>query len=282
MKKQIFVFAVLAPVIFTSGCAGTAKICHGKTRKSISQKSVASEASFIVGEKFTYLAAWKGIPVGSATVTLEELTIVNGFEVYKIVVRAQTNKFLSRIFKVDDVFTSYMDKDKLVSRRYEGLIREGNYRKNLIVNYDDKKNLAVYRNLTDGSTKTCLTLENVRDPICAAYFFRTIPLKTGDQVQMAVNLCENNYELIGNIMKTADVDLAGLGRFNAFLVEPYIKLKGKLQKRATARGYISADKKRLGLFMVLRVLEIPWIGEVTATLKKVEYVNKDEKQKNYE
>ncbi len=257
--------------IFTAGCARTARIRHREACLPVSQEIVKPASLFTVGERFTYLAAWKRIPVGTATVTLEELTTLNGHEVYKIVIRARTNKFLSKLFKVEDTFTSYMDKNNLISRRYEAVIREGSYRKNLVVDYDDKKNLAIYRNLTDGSVKTCPTLRNVRDPVCAAYFFRTIPLEAGDRVKIAVNLCENNYEIVANIVKMANVGLSGLGDFSAFLVEPYIKLKGKRQKRATARGYISADKRRLGLFMVLKVLEIPWIGEVTATLKNVEY-----------
>ncbi|MEE9500291.1 MAG: DUF3108 domain-containing protein [Candidatus Omnitrophota bacterium] len=271
MKKRIF--AILVLVAFTAGCAKTARIGRPPISEMASQEIAEPKPSFIVGEKFTYLIAWKGIPVGTATATIEELTTFKEYEVYKIVVIAETNDFLSKLYRVEDRFTSYMDKDKLVSRHYEAIQREGKYRKHLVVDYDFQKYIATYKNLKDGSVKTCRIEKNVQDPVSAAYFFRTVPLRVGDKIKIIVNLNEKNYDIFGAIDKRASITLSEMGTFDAFLIKPYVKLKGKRLRRANVWGYLSADKKRLGLFWVLKVLEIPWIGEVTATLKKVEYIS---------
>ena len=284
MAKRILLILLL-PVL-VSGCMRSVLISRILPRsRAIIPKNATQPASpekhaaeptdsrppFTVGEKLTYLMAWKRIPVGTATVTVEALTTFKGYDVYKIVVTAKTNVFLSKLFKVEDTFTSYMDRDKLISRRYEATIREGRYKKDLVVDYDFAKHLATYRNLTDGSVKTTPVEKNVHDPISAAYFFRTMSLKTGDKIKITVNLCERNYVIFADVEKMVTADLPESGTFEAFMIKPYIELEGKRQKRAMARGYISAGKRRLVLYAVIKVLEIPWIGNVTATLREISY-----------
>ena len=272
MKTKILILCALLAV-FTTGCAGTARVRrpHAVSEAPLEEIS-RPNASFTVGERFTYLGAWKGIPIGRATVTVEELMAYKDYEVYKIVVIAKTNKFLSKIYKVEDTFISYIDKDKLISRRYEAVRREGRYKKDVVVEYDFKKYIATYNNLLDGTIKNCPIEENVQDPVSAVYFFRTIPADVGDEIKISLNLNEENYEVVGNIEKTARVDLPELGSFDAFLIKPYIKFEGKRQRRASAWGYLSTDEKRLGLYMAIKVLEIPWIGNITITLEKMEYL----------
>lgn len=270
MKRRIFVILLLA--IFVTGCARTARIRRPVVSEAVSEEIPEPAPFFTVGEKFTYLIAWKGVPVGRATATIEGLTSFKGYEVYKIVVVAKTNDFLSKLYKVEDTFISYMDKKRFISRRYEAAQREGNYKKDLVVDYDFQKCVAMYKNLRDGSLKTCPIKKDVQDPVSAAYFFRTMPVKVGDEIKITVNLNKKNFEIFGRIDKKALVTTPELGTFEAFFVKPYIKLKGKRQRRAKIWGYLSADKRRLGLCMVVKVLEIPWVGEITATLEKVEYI----------
>jgi len=270
MKIRVLAIVLLALLVL--GCARIAKVRRPTESTGSTETPTVAKRSFTVGERFTFSGAWKGIPIGYATATVEELTKFRDYDVYKVVVVIKTNKFLSKLFKVEDTITSYIDRDKFISRRYEADRREGRYRKNLIVDYDFKNCTATYKNLTDGSVKTCPIDKNVQDPVSAAYFFRTIPVKVGDSVKVTVNLNEENYEVHGKIEKRANVSIPKLGRFDAFLVRPYIKLAGKRQRKASARGYFSENEKRLGLYMVVNVLAIPWVGEVTATLEKVEYL----------
>ena len=265
---------LLAAVFFSAGCAKTARIKRCSPIGASAEKFEEPARAFTVGERLTYLVAWKGIPVGEGTATVEDLTDFKGREVYKIVIAARTNKFLSKLFRVEDTFTSYMDKDKLASLRYEAIIREGNYKKDLVVDYDFQKGIAVYKNLRDGSVKVCPVEKGTQDPVSAAYFFRTVPARVGDRIKIYLTLNEKNYEIVADITKKAAVEVPELGAFNAFLIKPFVKLEGKRQRRGSAWGYLSADKKRLVLFAVVKVLEIPWIGEVTATLKNVEYLKK--------
>ena len=261
MRKLILL--VLFVLTISAGCGG----------KKASDLTKSELLPFTVGEKSTYVIAWKGIPVGRATATIEELTTFKGHEVYKVVVIAKTTAFLSKLFKVEDSFISYMDKDTLLSRHYECTIREGKYKKDLIVDYDLDNLKAIYKNLQDGSVKTCPIKKEIHDPVSGTYFFRTIPLKVGENIEITINQSEENYGIYGSVEKRSKVDLGKFGKRDTFLIKPYLKLKGKKLKRANTWGYVSADNRRLILFVSVKVLEIPWIGEVTATLEKVEYIS---------
>lgn len=256
-----------------TGCMRTARISRPPAGAMKADQVLAPEARLTLGEKLTFRARWNGIPVGRATATVEEIMPFKGYKVYKVVVVVRTNKVLSTLFKVEDTFTSYIDTTTLTSRHFEGIIREGRYKKDVVVDYDFENSIASYTNLLDGNVKTAPIEKNVHDPISAAYFFRTMPVTVGDDVRLIVNLNEKNYEAVAVIGKKVKVKISRLGSFNAFLVKPYVKLHGKRERRGEAWGYLSCDEKRFCLYLVVKVLEIPWIGRVAATLEKVEYVS---------
>ena len=271
---MILLFALL------TGCAGTATVKRIASGEAMPEDVASPKTTFIVGEKLTFEGSWNGINIGTATATIEELTTFKGYEVYRIVAVVKTNKFLSTLFPVEDIFTSYVDSTTFTSRHYEAKRREGNYRKHLVVDYDFDKLTASYTNLRDGTVKTSTIVKDVHDPISASYFCRTIPIKVGEEVKIKVNLNEKNYEITAPITKKVNMFIKKLGTFEAFLIKPYIKLEGKQQKRARTWGYISTGEKRLPLYGDVKVLEIPWLGNVTGTLKKIEYVETAKRQKD--
>ena len=228
---------------------------------------------FKVGERLTFVIAWQGIPIGTATSTVEEITTYKSHEVYKIVVKAGTNDFLSAIFKIRDSFITYMDTKTLESRCFEVSLREGSYKKDLVVDYDWDKMIATYNNLTNGSVKQSKLEPGSRDPVCASYYFRTLPLSPEDDIVLDVNSSEKNYAIGGSIVKETEMAIPNVGTFDAFLVEPYVKKGDEYENRVSVKGYVTQEPNRLLLLIKLRVLKIiPWLGEVTAKLDKIEYI----------
>jgi hypothetical protein len=246
------------------------------TTLSASEKITSFNEPFTVGERFHYIIAWQGIPVGEATATIESLINFNNYEVYKIVVKAQTNDFLSKLFKIDDTFISYMDRNRLISRHYEAIIREGKYKKDLVVDYDFENLTATYTNLQDGSVKQCQIEKDVQDPVSAAYYFRTIPMDEGKEIELVVNHSEKNFKIYGDVEGKTEFDAQNIGTFEAFLIKPYLKTGDKKLRHTNIWGYLSADEKKLILYVNIKALEIPWLGEVTATLDRIEYISPTE------
>ncbi|MEA3489834.1 MAG: DUF3108 domain-containing protein [Candidatus Omnitrophota bacterium] len=253
-----------------TGCVSTGTIRPVKAVKEISEKealgSMSVRPTFHVNKRLVYLMAWNNIPVGKVIAESGDIIDYRGYKVRVMTVVTESNKFLSKIYRIEDTYTSYVDVRTVSSRRYEADRREGNYRKHLVVEYDFDKMEARYTNLTDGSVKTCPIEKSVQDPLSAIYYFMTKPVKPGEDVSMTINLNEKNYKLFGRVGKIEVIKLPLLGLFPAFKVRPYAELKGRRVKKGRAWMYFTADENRYPLYGVVL---IPF-GRVTATLRSVE------------
>ena len=259
-------------MLCVSGCANTGKVSSLKKLTGTSREEVAQSMSikppFQAGKRFTYLMAWNGIPIGSVVAEIGDIINYRGRDVYVLTLITRSNKFLSKIYNVEDKFTSYLDVETITSRRYEADRKEGTYRKHVIVEYDFARNEAIYTNLTDGSVKRCSIEKNVQDPLSAMCYFMAMPVELGDQISITVNLNEKNYKLYGKVESVNLIELPKLGSFPAFMIRPYAVLNNKRFKKGRGWMYFMVDEKRYPLYGVVL---IPF-GKVTSTLHKIEDV----------
>ncbi len=270
MRKCQFLLPALVSFFCLAGCASSGSVKPIKKSDVEAREEVTSELKikrdFADNKKFIYNMAWNGIPVGRVIAESSGTIQYRGRSVYVVRVTTESNEFLSKIYRVEDVYTSYVDEEDMTSRRFEANRKEGRYRKHVIVEYDFDKKEAVYTNLVDGSVKTCSIRDGVHDPVSAACCFMTLPIKEGDQVNICVNLNEKNYDLYGRAENYGVVRLPGMGEFKAFKIRPYAYLEGKEYEKGRAWMYFSTGVKRYPLYGVVL---IPF-GKVTATLERVE------------
>jgi hypothetical protein len=268
-KLQAIVISLFM-IFSVTGCANTGTIKTLKSASDISEEkvldSMLARPRFHVRKRLTYLIAWNNIPVGIIRAESGNIKEYQGRDVYVMTVVTESNKFLSKIYRVEDTYTSFIDVRTMTSRRYEADRKEGNYRKHVIVEYDFEKMEAVYTSLTDGSVKRCPIEENVQDPLSAVCYFMVLPVEPGEKIDITVNLNEKNYRLFGKIEDVNAVKLPRLGTFPAFKVRPYAELGKERVKKGRAWAYFAADKNRYPLYGVVL---IPF-GRVTATLRSAE------------
>jgi uncharacterized protein DUF3108 len=283
MNRNNIILFIIFVVFVSQGCASTGVIKTLPTenrpieinekQKNVLTREEAEEVltkrpNIILGEKLTYMIAWNGIPVGFITAKVTGPFDYQGNDVYQVVLKTESNKYLSRIYKVEDTYISYVGVKDLASKRYEADRKEGNYKKHVVVEYDMDKMKAEYTSLTDGSVKYADIKEPVHDLVSAMYYFLSVPVKLHDKVNITVNLNEKNYELYGEVEQFDVVKLPSLGSHTAFRVRPYALLKGKHYKKGSGYLYFSTAEKRYPLYGVV------WIpfGKVTATLKTIEKI----------
>ncbi len=257
-------------VFFVSGCATTASVKPvTSSRAEISEKEVISamreEPYFLSGKRFKYVVAWNNIPVGNIYAEISEPLIFDGKKAYKVRLVTESNKFLSKIYRIEDTYISYVDAVSITSLMYEADRKEGNYRKHVVVSYDFDKMMATYSNLTDGSVKNVPIGKEIQDPLSAICYFMNMPLKPEEEVAMNVGLNEKSYRIFGKVGKVEVVDLAGMGTFPAFKIRPYAELERKKVEKGKAWLYFHADKERYPLYGVVM---IPF-GKITSSLIEV-------------
>jgi hypothetical protein len=214
-------------------------------------------------ERLTYHADYLGINVGVITASIEGKTQIRGRDVYKFEVVAQTNPFFSKIFKLEDRFVSYMDVENLHVLRQEVYRREGNYKKDAVVDFDHENGKAYFKHLLNGDEKVIDIPYGVQDAVTANYIVRTLPWGVGDTVRFQVYVDEKVYDFVGLIPQTTSLNVAKMGRLEAFVFEPYAVLEGEVVKKGKATGYFHTG----GLKRPLRgVVNTPIFGKASITL----------------
>ena len=105
-----------------AGCANVGVIRPLKHVGDISEGKIAASMSarpqFHSRKRLTYLMAWNGIPIGSIVAEVGEAREYRGRDVYPVTLVTRSNKFLSKIYNVEDKYVSYIDAETMTSRRY--------------------------------------------------------------------------------------------------------------------------------------------------------------------
>ena len=268
---QKFIMVILFTSTILSGCAFTGKVKPINSGQIVQDEvlmKVAHESKVPYKKRFTFSMAWNGIPVGSIVAEIPEIIEYKGKQAYLVKLVTRSNKFLSKIYRVEDAYISYVDVEKIHSLRYEADRHEGRYNKHVIVEYDFNKLEATYYNLLDGSVKNCSIEREVQDPLSAVCYFMTLPVKIGERIDITINLNEKNFNVFVQVENFDNINLSRLGEFPAYKMRPHVELNGEKYEKGRAWIYVSADDNRYPLYGVVR---IPF-GKVTATLKSVEEI----------
>lgn len=261
--RKLLIFLL---ILLISGCGIAAKYRIIRKGKEVEIRPPLKQLR--VGEKFTYKAEWLGIDVGIATLTVKEITERNGRRVYHIIAVAQSAPLISKIYKVEDRISTYIDVEKLYPVRFEKQQREGGYRSDEYTDFDHRKGKAHYFSRLNHNKKEFNIPRKVQDPLSCMYYFRLQDVDIGRSVFANVNADEKNYLLEAKIHKKGIINIKGVGEWEAFMVEPLPWFQGKIKRKAKATMWFSADEKRIPLLMVTS--GIPLVGTVTITLQKIE------------
>jgi hypothetical protein len=222
--------------------------------------------------RLTYQIKWLGIPAGTLVNTVTGIRKFKGRQCYVLESRMKTNFFFSAIFKIDDCFVSYMDVEKKYPLRHEAAVVEGSYSRRMVIDFDQARHNAYFKNLVDNSVKDFKIEPAAQDVVTAYYYLMLLPvMKVGDTIEFNGVNNELNYKLVGQVIAKKFVKVPAFGgeHQRAFVVKINLipSIKGRKIDEGTSDIYFSSVKERFPLFAVIRG---PRFKEVTATLVKVE------------
>lgn len=152
--------------------------------------TIKNEAAFKIGEelnfKFYYNSLLTGdVLAGYANSVVEQYSLSDNY--YKINIDAETRKAYS-IFKVEDYYTSYINKSTLLPSYFKKRIREGRYTASRDVKfYQD----SLYANYIDNKKETTTIVEipyGVHDLLSSLFYLRSInfdTVKVGDTYNLS-------------------------------------------------------------------------------------------------
>jgi hypothetical protein len=218
---------------------------------------------FGAGEKLVFSVQYGLVTAGEATLEVRNLAAIGGRPAYRIISDARTNDFFSKFFSVRDRYESYMDTTALHSLRYEKHVREGKFKRDDAVDFDQAGHRAVYKN------KTVPIPPRTQDVLSALYYVRTLPLEVGQAISIANHTDGKNYPLIVKVLGREHVKVDA-GEFDCIIVEPILRGPGVFNQQGRLTVWLTDDRRRIPVLMKSKVV----IGHVAAILKSYEVAKK--------
>lgn len=211
---------------------------------------------FREGEKLIYSVQYGIVNAGEAVLEIRNIANLDGRPCYHIISNARSNEVFSVFFRVRDRFESFMDTTELFSLRYEKHLREGKYKKDEVVFFDQVNHKAIYKD------KVVPIPPRTQDVLSALYYVRTLPLEVGQSIGLANHTDGKNYPLVVKVLRKETVKVEA-GEFDCVVVEPLLKTSGVFRHKGKLTVWLTDDKNRIPVLMKSKVI----IGAVAAVLK---------------
>ena len=208
------------------------------------------ESAFGAGEWFKFKMSYSSwLKAGNATLHVKN-TKLNNKDVYHVVGKGWTTGMIKWFFKVKDRYESYFDKDSIMPYKFVRNIDEGGHTKDIIIDFDQKYNIAKVNNIKAGTIKIIDTKPNIQDMVSTFYYLRnnldTKNLKKGDEVRVDMFFDEENYgfklRYLGEeVIKTE------FGTIESLKFRPYVMAGRVFKEEESLTLWVSKDKNKLPL-----------------------------------
>lgn len=222
-------------------------------------KRVITNRAFGVGERLVFSVGWEFINAGTAVMEIPEMVKLDGRKCYHIISTAKSNKVFSVFFKVDDRVESFMDARGLYSLRYDKTLREGSFKADVSMVFDQENHLAIY----DAGTDTFDVPQYAQDVLSAFYFVRTQELIVGQSLFVDNHTDKKNYPLEVRVLRREKVKVAA-GEFECLVVEPILQTPGIFEQKGSLKVWLTDDEKKMPVLMKSKVVIGSIVTELTS------------------
>lgn len=222
--------------------------------------------SWPVGEKLTYQLHWGFIPVGTAIIWTEWTQAENGRRLLAIRMRTISNKFIEKIYPVDDTIESLVDPGPFLPVQFSKNMSEGSHRYHEVTVFDRTNLVANWESKLTGKKKVFRIEPDTRDIPTFMYAMRGKAFEPGKREHFRVMADEKIYDLWLNIKKREKVDLDNYDGVPCVKLEPEAAFNGLFVRKGKIWAWISSDPRCLAARIEA---SIP-VANVHALLQKVE------------
>ena len=209
------------------------------------------------GEYLKFSVRYGFISAGDAFLEIPEVRTWRGRPVYKLVARAESNKFFSAFYKVCNRIESFWDTTGFYSRRFYENRREGGYHEQNEILFDYDRGEAVYAN--DG--QTIAIPQNCQDALSSFYFTRTQDLPLGGSVIFDYHASHRSQPIEVRVLGRQRVETPA-GTFDCVVIEPILRAAGIFKNQGRLVIWLSDDERRIPVMMKSKVT----IGSISVVL----------------
>jgi hypothetical protein len=220
-----------------------------------------SHAAFGPGEKLVFSIQYGLITAGEATLEIEpQVKVRQDRPVWHIVSQANSNATFSTVFRVRDRVESYMDTLELHSVRFEKHLREGNYKKDLLIQFDHQR-----RKATIDGKRECDVEPHVQDVLSSLYYVRTLDLQPGTSVYVPNHDNGKNYPLEVRVEGRERVTVDA-GTFDCLVLEPVLMGEAVFKQNGRLKVWVTDDALHMPVLLKSKV----FVGAIAGVLTRFE------------
>jgi hypothetical protein len=234
---------------------------------------LADYLPFAPGEELTYQLQWWGLPAGKAVMRIDESTEHNGHLVWKITSTASSSEFVDVFYKVRDQVISLFDPALRAPRFYKIEQREGRYRANRTISFDQEAGEATYIK-NDNPPKVSTVPVGSHDPLSCLYYLRALKLEPGTTVTIPTFPGKELHNVRVDILRRENIRLPVLGRVDTLLIQPHLRFTGIFRKTGNVYIWITDDDRKIPVRMKTAII----FGPVWADLVEGQGCRKAPKQ----
>ncbi|NQW29203.1 MAG: DUF3108 domain-containing protein [Ignavibacteria bacterium] len=212
-----------------------------------------------LGERLEYEISYQFITAGTAVFSVsKEPETIQGRPCYPVRFEVASLKSLDFIYRVRDLYKTWIDIDGLFPWKFEQYTREGGFKKDFKATFDQIGNKAV---TTEG---TFDVPPFVHDVVSAFYYVRAYDLKgakKGDLISLQNFMDRESHDLTVKILGRQQITVEA-GTFNCIVVEPGVKVGSPFKFDGRLLMWLSDDDRKVPIKVTT---QIP-IGNINAEL----------------
>lgn len=239
------------------------KRAERRRRRRRAPRGALRSAPFRTGEELTYELKWMGIPVGRATFTVSKTTTWKGKPAWHFEMKASTNKYADKIYKVRDHMHAWVAPRMNRSLHHAKKQREGSYHRDVVLSFDWRRKRATYRNQWRPFPPKPL-FKHTYDPLGLLYAFRCKRFDKAKSVHMSVTDGLKTIKAQVKVLGPETLTIAGQ-QIRTWHVVPEMKDVGGIFERSPGARmdvWLSADEYRIPVQLKSKVI----VGSFVATL----------------
>jgi len=200
-----------------------------------------AKVPFGPGERMEYDVKFGVLRVGNAHMEVVALDNLRGRPAWHTAFWVQGGNFM---YRVNDVYESWMDAESLSSLRFVQMLEEGG--KDTERRFEIYPERAIFIQTSKKPPKEEPSVSQPLDDGSFLYFLRTIPLEVGKTYDFNRYFRPDRNPVRIKVLRRESVKVPA-GTFNAIVVQPVIKTKGIFSENGHAEVWLSDDDRHIML-----------------------------------
>jgi hypothetical protein len=233
--------AVLAAAATTSSWAQTADSQATSAQTVVATTGTRAKVPFGPGERLEYEVRFGALRVGRAHMEVVGLENLRGRPAWHTAFWVQGGNFL---YRVNDVYESWMDAETLSSLRFVQELEEGG--KDIERSFEIYPERAVFVQTSRKPPKEEKSVSQPLDDGSFLYFIRTIPLVVGKTYDFDRYFRPDRNPVRIRVLRKERIRVPA-GTFDAIVIQPVIKTKGIFSENGHAEVWLSDDNRHIML-----------------------------------